>query len=921
MTSTPSLRNRVVVPLALTIAALLHAPNTLGAQSSDGTHPSPVALRADRPSTVTAHRLDAAPPTIDGRLDDPAWHEVDRADITSDVFVTTRPVAGGVPRLRTEARMRFDDAALYVAVRAYDPHPDSIIAPYSRRDDEITADWIFVEIDSRHDRRTGFSFGVSPRGVQVDGTWANDVDYDSSWNGVWDAAAHVDSLGWAAEFRIPFSQLALPAGRAGTPITLGINVYRSTPSRGETSNSSPRPPIVAGVVSHFLSMDGVVLPPASHRVEIMPYVATRAAHAPPSLGDATSASLPRGGALLAGGDARVRLTPAFSLVATVRPDFGQVEADPAVVNLSAFESFFPEQRPFFVEDAALFTFHPVAATPLATSGVEGFGVPFSWRDVDLSAESPFYSRRVGRAPHGEVLRDAALGGLRVEEVPAVSDVIGAAKLAGRTASGWSIGALGALADRAVARVDSIGSVLAEPRTAFGVLRVARDVNGGRSTVGAIATVTNRFGLDDARPASRPAAALLTRENDVVGVDARHRFGRGGGEYEASGFVAASRAAGSAGAIRTLAGDAAHGLLRPDRTTPFDTTRETMIGSAGELRLAKLAGAWVWSATAHAVSPGFVSNDLGFQRNADWLLALGSVGYQRLTPGRLFRKWSASLDQIGAGWSTRGERRGATGTATFAATLHDEWGGSIAVAREMSGLSFDALRGGPALMLPSRDSWVVSLHSDTRRATQWTWTVRGAQEADDGGVLGFFTSLDARLADRVRVALAPDLSWIRDPRHFVANTADTTTCFSVKAACPVVAHLQQTTFTMTVRADVALSAHATLQLYAQPLVARGAFDRYAAVVAPRAASLADRTRALASMPSDIADPSFGTRSARVTAVWRWEYRPGSALYAVFSQQRAADTADPRWRPLAGLRALGSDPTQNVLLLKASYWWQP
>ena len=892
----------LAAPLELVVGAPLHA------QSAEGS----VA------HSVAARRLGGAPPAIDGRLDEEPWRAA--PDVPASTFSTTRPVAGGAPSLRTTAWVRFDDEALWVAVRAFDPRPDSIVAPFLRRDDESTADWIFVEIDSRHDRRSGFSFGLDPRGVQVDGAWANDVDYDASWNGVWEGAARIDSSGWAAEFRIPFTQLTLPAGRAGTPITLGLNVYRAVPRRGESANSSPRPPIVAGVVSHFLTLTGVTLPPALHRVEVAPYLAMRAAHAPPLAGDAASAALPRGGALLGGADARLRLSPAATLTATLHPDFGQVEADPAVVNLTAFESFFPEQRPFFVEGAEMFAFHPAAATTGATA-TGGFGVPFSWRDVDLSAESPFYSRRIGRAPHDAVLRDPALAGRSVVALPAVSDVLGAAKLTGRTRDGWSVGALGAVADHASATVDGVGAVLAEPRTAFGVLRVARDFLAGRAALGAILTVTDRFGLDTTRAVARPVAALLARDAEVAGVDARARFGGAGETYEASGFVAASRLSGTPAAVRGVAGDAAHALLRADRATPWDTTRRTIEGSAGELRLAKLAGQWVWSVTGHAISPGFTSNDVGFQRSADWLLALGTLGYRHYTPGRWLRTWSLSLDQLGAGWSTSGERRGAVATASAAATLHDEWGGKVAVARELSALSFDALRGGPALLLPPRDSWVVSLYSDSRRPTQWTWAVRGATERDGGGVLGFNTSVDARLTDRVRVALATDLARVSDPRHFVGNAGGIAGCTSVATACPIVARLRQRTFTATARADVGFTAHTTLQLYAQPLVAHSVFDRYAAVVAPRAPVSADRTRALSMLPADLSDPSAGARSARATVVWRWEYRPGSTLYAVFSQQRGADVGAAQWTPGAGLRALASDPPVNVLLLKASYWWQP
>jgi hypothetical protein len=317
------------------------------------------------PRQLAAARTPAAI-RVDCVLDEPAW----AAAAAGEHFIQGSPHPGDEATLHTSVRVVFDDDAVYIGVRLDDPAAESIQAPIGRRDDENNSDWCFVEIDSRHDRRTAFSFGVNPAGMQVDGVFVDDTTYDSSWNAVWEAAARVDDRGWTAEYRIPFSVLAFDPPAPGAPMTWGLNVYRFNPHTGESSNWSPRMPQLAGVVSLFNDLV-VDARPKARRFDVTPYASV------------SSVDGPR-----AGVDADLALGGNLTLVASLLPDFGQVEADPAQLNLTTFELFQPERRPLFTEGLDAFRF--------------GTALPLVTRSDSFAEEAPFYSRRIGRPPEGEV---------------------------------------------------------------------------------------------------------------------------------------------------------------------------------------------------------------------------------------------------------------------------------------------------------------------------------------------------------------------------------------------------------------------------------------------------------------------------------------------------------------------------------------
>lgn len=330
--------------------------------------PSPTSVRAT---------LAAEPPVLDGRDGDALW----RATPVVDQFLESRPTEGAPPRYRTEARIAYDARYLYAFVRSFDPHPDSIISLLSRRDDQTASDHVTLMIDSYHDRRTGFEFSVNPAGVKSDYALYNDGNEDVAWDAVWDVATRIDSLGWTAEYRIPLSQLRFSTHGDGT---FGILIWRVIQRHTATVTWPLWRPSTSGITSQFGELTGLTGLESPGRAELTPYLVTKNVELP------GSATHDRDQQFTVGADLRYRLASNIFLNATINPDFGQVEADPSELNLGAFETFFGERRPFFVEGKGTFTFNVNCVVVVDCSTGEGL----------------FYSRRIGRSPQlAEVFGD------------------------------------------------------------------------------------------------------------------------------------------------------------------------------------------------------------------------------------------------------------------------------------------------------------------------------------------------------------------------------------------------------------------------------------------------------------------------------------------------------------------------------------
>ena len=869
----------------------------------------PLAAQPAAPPTLAARAVEAGAVELDGRLDEPAW---DAAE-TATGFVQLRPTAGAAASEPTTARVLYDGRALYVGMRMADAQPERIDARLGRRDDYLETDWAWVMIDSYADERTGFMFRVNPAGVQADRILFDDVNGDGSWDAVWDVATSRDEGGWTAEFRIPLSQLRF--GQAEVQ-SWGINFQRDHFRTGERSYWAPVLPSDQGFVSRFGTLTDLrgLRPP--RQLELLPYVATAVERAPGDPADpfysATEAS-PRVGA-----DLKYGLTSDLTLTATVNPDFGQVEADPAQVNLGAFELFFEERRPFFVEGTDVFSMEPR-------------------RFFANNRPNLLYTRRIGRAPQRRSFvpasaYDAATDAGQVyADAPQQSTILGAAKLSGRVGR-FSVGLLNATTGNEYGRfraVDGAGAVVAddralvEPLTNYLVARTRGRL--GRTVLGALATSVARDTGDPAMEAMLPATSTVT------GLDAEHTLSD---EWLVSGQLAGSLVTGSADAVGRVQRAFPRLYQRPDADhLSLDPDATSLAGWTGEVNVLKAGGEhWLGGLHLSATSPGFDANELGFQSRADATNLGLVVVYQDNAPGGALNRWSANA------FGALGTNFGGDRTTTFAggnASFQTKgfWGASANAFVGARTADDRLTRGGPLATSPRVAEGNVYAYSDERRPVAVSGFVYGFRDELGGWRLSAGPEVEVRPAPAVSFEVGPDLSVGHNPRQYV-------TAFDEPAAQAtfgrryVFAELDQATLSLNARLNWTFTPDLTLQLFARPFVAAGRYSRVQALGEPGqlrfpvfgedgGGTAVEGDGAIAVTPADGGRPftvsdNFTSRALQGNAVLRWEYRPGSALFVVWQQQRNGFEPDGDLRFGRDVGGLFRDAPTNVFLVKLSYW---
>lgn len=850
--------------LTTTILAMAALPALLEAQQIAAVGmAAPTSAVTGRASPTKAFAVRAQrPPVIDGKADDPVWATAQ----VIDAFRSFDPVDNGDPRFRTEARVAYDEHDLYVLVRAYDPHPDSIVSLLSRRDERTQSDWLKIMIDAYHDGRTGVEFSVNPSGVKRDYQILNDNEEDGSWDGVWDVGTRVDSLGWVAEFRIPLSQLRYSAKGVNT---FGFGIWRDVARYNERyawpMYSRKKP----GLVSQFGELGGLAGLASPHRLEVAPYTVAKSYNAPL----ATTGFAQRSNAMM-GADIKYGITSNLTVDATVNPDFGQVEADPSVLNLSAFETFFPEKRPFFLEGQSNFRFD-LNCSDNVCSGL-------------------FYSRRIGRAPElGGVYADAAN--------PTASTIIGATKMTGRLSNGFSVGMLDAVTQREM----TPGAQTIEPQTNYFVGRLNRDFQHGASAIGGMVTSVHR-NLDDW------SSPYLRRNAVVGGVDARHQFLNR--TFEISGNGAFSRVDGSSSAIALTQMSSVHNYQRPDDHLAFDSTRTSLEGYTGQVLLSKRGGGMTrGTAGVSFYSPGFEINDVGFLSRANSKNQFFWLQVHDERPRAFYRSWNFNVNEwVNETWEgTPNDVGGNVNThwqMSNSLWIHAGQGVNSAVPTYCD----NCTRGGPAVRQdPSFWGW-AEVDGDPRRAIVPTMGLQW--QRSDGGRshdLMLMPGFQFRVASRFTGSLIYHVDHNINAAQFDGNygvIGSDTTHYTV-------ARLDQTTNAVTVRASFTATPTLSLQLYAQPFATRGAFTSWLQLADPRAAQWTSRYANY-----DGGDPgAFDFKQYRSNTVLRWEYRPGSTIYVVWAQERTSALSgnDARIAP-RGLNDLEAAHPMNVFLVKGSYW---
>jgi hypothetical protein len=854
------------------------------------------------PDVVQAFRLDQ-PVQLDGKLDEAAWQQPGETRL-----IQNDPENGAPPRHPTEFWVAYDDEAFHLAARLHDTAPDSIAARLGRRDTWPASDWLFLNLDTFNDDRTGFSFSVNPAGVIGDSALYNDGWSDSSWDGVWQAATAIDDEGWTVELRIPFSQLKFPAVEEQV---WGINVSRRTLRYNERDELFHRPRGSAGYGRRFPDLVGIrgIEPPGV--VEARAYGLLRSEHLEVDPDDPFQDTAQN--SLDAGLDLKTALSNNLTLNATFNPDFGQVEVDPAVVNLSAYETYFPERRPFFVEDASIFRF-----------GVEGTNSNwnFNWMEPLL-----FYSRRVGRAP-----QIAIDGDPDYSDVPGNTTILGAAKVSGKVGN-TSVGAISAFTARENAHLETAGErhdQVVEPFTNYSVIRARHARPDGSQGLGVIATGTVRD-LDD--PVSQ---AAVDRRAFTAGIDGWTHLDDDG-VWALKGYLAASRVTGSPEAIDDLQTAPARYFQRPDADhLDHDPTATSLTGWQGRLALNKQSGNWRLNSTAGYSSPGYAINDLGFMMRTDVINGSVVGGYSWREPNRLFRSQDLYLATYRS-WDTGGTRtNGGYGLFWFA-QLANFWraDGRLFVNPETNDVR--KTRGGPVMRAPAYREARFSLGTDSRRA--WALGLNLHADEHDGGYRGAGAGLEFAYdpMPSLHLSIGPSYSWSQDEAQWY-DAVDDPAMDSTHGTRYLFADLEYREFSLETRIDWTFTPRLTLQTYVQPLFASGRYSDLKELARPHSYEFnryasdpgydvaydagADDEYLLTPAEGDpfrVPDRDFNFKSLRVNLVLRWEYAAGSTFYFVWTQDRV-DRHDPgRFDLDRDLRSLLDAPGEDIVMVKVSQYF--
>jgi len=858
---------------------------------------------------------------IDGRLDEPDWAG---ASATTGLLQTA-PLEGQPVSELTDLRILYDTDAIYIGVRLEDRSP--VTTRLARRDSGLgDSDRFVVLLDSYHDHETAYRFWTNPSGVKGDAIVSGNGTGggDSSWDPVWDLAVSVDDGGWVVEMSIPFSQLRF--GRDARQVW-GIQVERQIHRNQETATFPFTPLLERAGVSRFAHLEGLEELGAGRPLELLPYVVARAEYTHPETPAGVTFDNPyRSGHDYFGGaglDLKYRLASNVTLDATVNPDFGQVELDPSVINLTAFETRYDERRPFFVEGADIFNFGE--AGPSGSVG----------RPPEM-----FYSRRVGRSPTG-----SAPSGTAYVDEPSSTTILGAGKITGRFGDGWSLGIMEAATSSETAHFQDTlaapGTATVEPFTNHFVGRVRRQIRGGATRFGMIGTAVNR---------DIPNADLDARMHSSAyagGFDFAHESTNR--IWLFTGVVAGSRVGGSSDAILRTQRSSARYYQRPDADhIEIDPAATSLDGFYVMGYVGKQAGTFTMRNGFAYISPGFEANDLGFHSDADRILFDTHYQYSQPNPGPLFRSWNVSISPDGK-WNTAGDMIFANTNAQLNLELLNYWRGSVRLQVDPWTDDDRLTRGGPMARTPSAFDARLNLNSDGRKRLVGRASYQWVEDTRGGWRRQYSLSLDARLRETFRLSIGPSLSRSGTPAQYVTRVTDASAAQTFGSRY-VFADLERSTLSLDTRLDVTFTPTLSLQLYLEPFIAVGDYGAYKEFSAPETydfleygtdvGTVTEFPDGSVEVDPDGAGPSssfnvgsrdFSYRSLLGNAVLRWEWRPGSTLFLVWQQRRINSvtghgaTGQDSW---VGGFDLGRDvgdifgiPADNVLMVKVNYWFNP
>jgi hypothetical protein len=836
-----------------------------------------------------AVRVEEGSIRVDGRLDDLGW----RLAVPLTDFVQSEPVEGADPTNRMEVRFVYDDDALYIGARMFSDSPGAIQAPLGRRDDDGQVEYVQVELDTYLDRRTAYMFGVTAAGVRLDHYHASDNEggADSGFNPVWEGRARIDAEGWTAELWLPFSQLRF---NSREDQVWGLNIKRWVPSLNEQVYWVPVLRTERGWASRFGELRGVAGVRPRTRLEVLPYVAAlsraNGSRDPDNPFEQSVDIVRRTGA-----DLKVGLGPNLTLEATFNPDFGQIDADPAEVNLSAAETFFSERRPFFLEGVDL---------------------------LQGETNNFFYSRRVGSQPVGSASGDYV-------DYPDTTTILGAAKLTGRLGGRTSLGALGAVTGNEFAETYT-DSVFAEtrvaPRTFWGATRLQRELGTQGSTAGFGMTAVHR----EIAPGD-PLGSRLVR-NAFTGVaDTRFRFANR--TYEGSFSAGFTHIQGDQAAIERVQRSNAHLFQRPDRPDVLlDPTRESLGGVQIRTSFDKIAGThWLWGGSYQTESPEFESNDFGRLNFAGDMLWNSNIHYRETEPGRYLRSYSFELAANATSFyqTELTPRIGLTGRTDL--TFQNFWTLGYSLRRDFRGQNVQLTRGGPSM--GTNEGWNTSVTLRNGRSSQTLWTLGWNTNWDENGDYSWSPnlSLSMRPSPSLELTVTPDYTRQRSSRQYVTTLSGGRE--DVYGSRYIFGLIDRSTFLMRLRGNYVFKPDLTLDIYAEPFASSGRYSGFGELEAARSRHLrvygtqgielqrqVDGSHAVNDNGATftLSNRDFNVRSFRSNVVLRWEWRPGSTLFLVWQQNRSDTRTVGTLVGPGDLFGAFSATGDNIVALKTTLW---
>jgi hypothetical protein len=847
-------------------------------------------LRSYIPSQIVGN-----PPVADGVILETEWPQ----EGWESGFIQQKPMEGKPGTQQTNFKIMYDNDHIYVAFRVHETDPAKISRRLSRRD-EMEGDMVGIQIDSYFDKTTAFFFWVTAAGVKIDGVIVDGTNgEDMSWDAVWTGRTAFDSLGWTAEMRIPLTQLRFSQAEVHT---WGLQVIRYIQRHNEVDLWQPIPRDASTWVSRFGTMEGLRGIEPKRQIELMPYAVALSEKYQAEKGDPFHSG--KSSDLSAGLDGKIGITNNMILDFTINPDFGQVEADPSEVNLSAYESYFEERRPFFVEGRNILSF---GVTP---------------GDNESSSDNLFYSRRIGRSPH----RD--LSDYDYTDAPGNTTILGAFKLTGKTSNGWSVGLMESVTSVERAEVileEKKEEIDIEPLTNYFIGRLQKDFNKGTSRVGGMFTAVNRD-IEDA------AMNNLHKSAYTGGIDFNHTWKDRTYYLNIKGMF--SHVSGDSLAIQETQESSARYFQRPDADyIKYDPARTSLSGHAGIVEFGKGgSGNWRYTTWINWRSPGFEINDAGFQRRSDDIFQVIWVGYRYYKPFSIFKEISLNFNQW-SGWDF-GMHNRYSGTNINANTrLKNQWSYSIGVHRDFAQRSNFLLRGGPSILLPGGNNLWTSLSTDNSKKIYAGISYSmfdGAEKSSKYRNMSF--RLTWAPANAINISMTPFYSSAKTMLQYVK------TCTMLDDDRFVFASLDQETFGLQFRLNVGITPDLTIQYYGQPFVSAGSYTDYKMISDPKAGKFTDRfscyTDAQISYNNEnevfsidenengtsdysFDKPDFNAYYFISNLVIRWEYLPGSSVYLVWSQNRSDYQSQGVFSPTDDLDHLSTIYPHNVFLIKVSY----